>query len=113
LNRIEDRDSYPQPTELSMQLTHKDIWLDNFMFCQPAIEQLQSGDKLILSGTSCLNTRGQLVVKFSSSYIEQLEDLAQKGYKPVTASVKYIVYWQKENADKEIRIVLPELVFSR
>lgn len=113
LTRIEDRNMYPQPTELSMQLTHKDVWLDNFVYCQPAIEQLQSGDKLIINGSSCLNAKGQVVVRFSGSYIEQLEDLAQKGYKPVTAFAKYIVYWLKENAEEEIRIVLPEVVFSR
>ena len=39
--------------------------------------------------------------------------MKQKNYKPKTAKVKFIVYWQKENTDQEIRIILPEIYFER
>jgi len=30
-----------------------------------------------------------------------------------TARIRFIVYWKKENAEQEIRIVLPELHFEK
>ena len=32
---------------------------------------------------------------------------------PVRAVVNYIVYWRKEGAEKEIRIILPELYVKK
>jgi ATP-dependent DNA helicase RecQ len=52
-------------------------------------------------------------VRFSKQFIDKIEHLDQRGYKPRAASVKYIVYWQKEGSDREIRIVLPELILNR
>jgi ATP-dependent DNA helicase RecQ len=33
----------------------------------------------------------------------------QAGYMPARAVINYIVYWRKEDSEKEIRIILPEL----
>jgi ATP-dependent DNA helicase RecQ len=117
LTKSEDGDPYPPPTDLVMQLTHRDIWLDFFLSCQRLILRLNSGDKLHVDGTSCRNSFGQVVVRFSAHFIRQIEYMSERGYVPTTATVKYIVYWQKENpkesSKKEIRIVLPEVTFSR
>ncbi len=45
----------------------------------------------------------------SMFYLEPLE----KGYMPKTAKIRFIVYWQKEGSEYEVRIVLPELYFER
>lgn len=34
------------------------------------------------------------------------------GYTPSDAKVKFIVYWQREDSDYKIRIVLPEIHFK-
>lgn len=113
MTKIEDKNTYLSPTELTLQLTHKDIWLDFFLNCQHLIRKLHSGDKLVAEETCCRNSRGQVVVRFSKQFIDKIEHLDQRGYKPRAASVKYIVYWQKEGSDREVRIVLPELILNR
>jgi ATP-dependent DNA helicase RecQ len=96
-----------------MQLTHKDIWLDFFISCQRLIQQLNSGDKLQVDGVCCHNMNRQVVLRFSASFVRQIEYMNQRGYVPTAATVSYIVFWQKEDAEREIRIVLPEVTFSR
>jgi ATP-dependent DNA helicase RecQ len=35
------------------------------------------------------------------------------GYELKSAKVGFIVYWQKEGTDSEIKIIIPELYFKR
>ncbi len=97
------------PNQLVMNLSHKDIWLDYFMGRQHEISQLKSGDELIVRENRCLDKNGIPVLKFSRSFSNELERCRQTGYTSVRAAVNYIVYWRKEDSDKEIRIILPEL----
>jgi ATP-dependent DNA helicase RecQ len=96
-----------------LQLTHKDIWLDYFMGRQREISQLKSGDELMVRDNRCLDKKGVPVLIFSRSFSNRLEKLCRAGYAPARAAVNYIVYWQKEDSENEIRIVLPELVLEK
>ena len=113
LEIIEDSLVYLPPCQLVIQLTFKDVWLDFFLSCQNLISQLNSGDVLIVDGDCCRNSKGQSVLRFSKQLIKQIEDMKPKNYVPKTAKIRFIVYWQKENSEYEIRIVLPELYFER
>ena len=113
LKIVNDPKIYPPPYQLAMQLTFKDVWLDSFLSCQGSISKLNSGDELIVDGGCCLNSRGQIVLKFSKQLLKQIEALKQKNYEPQKAIIRFIVYWQKENSDHEVRIILPELYFER
>ena len=113
LERINDSEDYLPPRQLAMQLSFKDVWLDSFLSCQPLVSQLNSGDELIIGRDCCRNLIGQSVIKFSRQLIKQIEERKQKNNIPKTAKIRFIVYWQKENAEHEIRIVLPELYFER
>jgi ATP-dependent DNA helicase RecQ len=113
LKIVSDPNSYPPPYQLAIQLAFKDVWLDSFLSCQDSISKLNSGDELIVDGGCCLNSRGQIVLKFSKQLLKQIEALKQKNYEPKTAIIRFIVYWQKENSDHEVRIILPELYFER
>lgn len=113
VEKILDGNVYLPPKQLAMQLGHKDVWLDYFFSVQPLIKELNSGDELSVSENCCLNSKGQVVLKFSKSFIEQIEDMVQKKYVPKRAKIRFIVYWKKEDSDYEIRIVLPELYFER
>lgn len=101
------------PNEIAMYLTHKDIWLDYFTGRQSLISQLMSGDALIVNGDECLNQSGQLVLKFSRKSMARIEEMKEKGYELKRAKVGFILYWQKEGSEQEVRIVLPELYFER
>lgn len=101
------------PDQLVMHSGHKDIWLDYFIKRQRVISQLRSGDSLTIRENQCLDRTGAPVLTFSKSFSDKLNRLRQSGYSQVRAAVNYIVYWQKEDAAKEIKIVLPELYLKK
>lgn len=112
MERIEDRKIYSSPSEIVMHLTHKDIWLSYFTKRQYLVSQLMSGDVLTLSGDECLNSKGQSVLKFSRKFVEQIENMKEKGYELKHAKVNFIVYWLNEEVGQEVKIILPELCFE-
>lgn len=113
LERITDTGSYSPPNEIAMHVTLKDVWLDYFINRQYLISQLMSGDILTVNGSECLNSKGQTVLKFSQQFSRQIENMKNKNYILKSAKVNFIVYWQKEGTDQEIKIVLPELYFQK
>ncbi|KGP75313.1 ATP-binding protein [Desulfosporosinus sp. Tol-M] len=113
LERIYDAEDYLPPRQLAMHLTYKDVWLDFFSSVQHLVAQLKSGDELTIDRDCCRNAKGQAVLRFSKQLIKQIEDRKQKNNVPITAKIRFIVYWRKEDAEHEIRIVLPELCFER
>lgn len=110
---IKDDNLYLPPKQLAMQLSYKDVWLDFFLSSQLLIAQLNSGDELTVKGDGCLNSKGQVVIKFSKHFMGQIEIMKQKNYVPKRAKIRFIVYWQKEDSEYDIRIVLPELYFEK
>ena len=80
---------------------------------QHQISQLKSGDELIVCENRCLDKKRGPVLTFSKSFSDKLKTFQQAGYTPDRAVVNYIVYWQKENSNQEIRIILPELYLKK
>jgi ATP-dependent DNA helicase RecQ len=113
LELLEDMEIYLPPKEMNIQLTYKDLWLDYFINKQLLISEFMSGDSLTLNEYDCLNSRGQSVLKFSQLFIKQIEALKGKNYELRSAKVNFIVYWRKEGAERETKIILPELYFER
>lgn len=113
LERFDDREIYLPPNEMAMHLTFKDVWLDNFINKQHLISQLTSGDALTLNGDECLNSKGQSVLRFSQQFVRQIESMKERNYKLKSVKVNFIVYWLKEGAEHEVKIILPELYFER
>ncbi|WP_207534889.1 RecQ family ATP-dependent DNA helicase [Desertivirga arenae] len=113
LERVDDRERYSPPVELTMQLGFKDIWLDYFINRQKLVSQLTSGELLTVSGNECFNSIGECVLKFSQKFLEQMEGMKEKNYVLKSARVNFIVYWLKEGAEKEVKVVLPELGFEK
>jgi len=113
LEQIEDSEIYLPPKELAMHLTYKDVWLDYFVYRQHLISQLMSGDVLTLNGDEWFNLNGQSVLKFSQHFLRQIESLREKNYKLKSVKVNFIVYWLKEGAEHEVKIILPELYFEK
>ncbi len=113
LEKVEDSEIYQEPTQLIMHLTYKDVWLDFFISRQFDIMQLMSGDKLIIQEDACFNNSGSAVLKFSKPFLLTIEAQKQMGYILKEARVNFIVYWIKEDTDKEIKIILPEICFEK
>ena len=110
---VVDSQTYLPPQELVMQLSHRDVQLDFFLYYPHLIKELNSGEFLSFDRNGCHNSKGQAVVRFSKQFLKQIESLRQKNYVPRTAKIRFIVYWQKENTEREVRIVLPELYFEK
>jgi len=113
LERVEDRKIYQQPAELSKQLTYEDVNLGYFKYKQNFISNLVSGDELTIKGIEYLNSSDQPVLKFSAKFIKQIELLKESNYELIRAKINFILYWFDEEADKEVRIILPELNFKK
>ncbi|WP_022667026.1 RecQ family ATP-dependent DNA helicase [Desulfospira joergensenii] len=113
MERINNNEKQLPPDQLVMHLGHREIWLDYFMGRQFQISQMKSGDELILRENRCLDKGGVPVLIFSRSFSDKLETFRQAGYTPIRALVNYIVYWQKEDFEKEIKIILPELYLKK
>ncbi len=113
LERIENKETYLQPSELVIPLSLKDVWLDYFITRQNLISQLKSGDTLTINRDECLDTNGKSVLKFSKQFVGQIESMKEKNYELKSAKVNFIVYWKKEDSEEETQIILPELCFER
>jgi len=110
---IEDKGIYRPPAHLAVQLTHRDVWLDYFYSVRHIVEKMQSGDRLTIADGCCLNADGQVVVMFSKCFNANIEKMKQKGYRAVSASIRFIAHWKREDAEDEALVVLPLIVFEK
>jgi ATP-dependent DNA helicase RecQ len=113
MDSIEDAYRYEPPDQFVAQLTYRDIWLDFFEPRQHLIAALNSGNRLLVDAEGCRSPVGQPVLRFSKAFAGQVEALRQRGFLPVTSTIRFIVFWRKENSEQEIRIILPEIWFER
>lgn len=113
IERINDSFKYNPSNLLVTHLSHKDIWLDYFISKQDIITNFKCGDELIANNNGCSDKNGNCIIKFSNSYKERIIEFEKSGYKLSESKINYIVYWQKEELDDEILIILPELKFRK
>ena len=114
IERIEDLNTCDAPDEISLLLSLKDIWLNDFTLRQEAVVGLMGGDRLEPCGDCLYDTGGKLVLKFAKGFIsDKLDKLKAKGFVLSGASVNFIVWWKGKEMEKEIRVVLPKLDFVR
>lgn len=112
LQQIDDFETYTTPDKIAVHATLKDIWLDYFINKQDLVSQLTCGEPLQVRGDECLNSNGQSVLKFSKLLIKKIEEMESKHYKLKSMNVNFILYWLKEGASQDIKIILPELYFE-
>ncbi|NMA34860.1 MAG: RecQ family ATP-dependent DNA helicase, partial [Clostridiaceae bacterium] len=110
---IEDKGTYHPPAHLAVQLTHRDVWLDYLYSVRHTVEQMQSGDTLTVGDGCCLNAAGQVVVRFSRKFAADVEKMKQRGYRPVSAAIRFIVHWKNDEAEDEALVILPLIVFEK
>lgn len=114
-----DEKQYPEPEEITLQLTHKDVVLDYFKSRKDLIAGLHSGKKLLLKECYLYAETGGRTVpvaKLSKACVEKLEHLAQKGYAPTSAEVRFVVAWkgkdEPEDAE-ETAVLLADINFRK
>jgi ATP-dependent DNA helicase RecQ len=112
IERTTDNNDYPMPDEITLQLSHKDVKLGFFAYRKREIDLLVSGRELLICETGCSMGKSQ-VLKFSSRFCDQINALKEQGYSPSKAVVRHIVFWQDKDRKEEIKIILPDLEFSK
>lgn len=105
-----DNNTYPEPSQLALFLTHRDVQLGYFAYVQNRMQNLLSGSSLTILEDGLGNSRNELVLKYSKSFKEKLNEYSQRGYSLKEAKVNFIVYWKNEDAEKEVKIILPQLL---
>ncbi|MEX2232326.1 MAG: RecQ family ATP-dependent DNA helicase [Cyclobacteriaceae bacterium] len=113
LTKSIDNTPYEPPSQLAMQLTLKDVWLDFCFSRQHLYTDLISGYPLTAKPDGCCDNNGEYVLKFSQRCKETITDFEQKGYELKQAVVNFIVYWKKDGTDVECKVIVPELSFQK
>ena len=111
-----DTHIYPKPSELILQLTHKDVYLDSFKNKKSLILQLKSGTSLNVKGNRLyVQANGRLmpVLQFSSKCKETIKQLIASGYVPYNAFVRFICAWKGKDDNTESAVILADIYFHR
>ena len=112
----EDPREYEEPAEITLQLTHKDVVLDFFQDKKRLIFRLRSGMELSFADPYLLaDVQGRRIpmVKLSKACRERIASLRTQGYQPVSARIRFVVAWKKEETQEEIPVILSDLHFQR
>lgn len=111
-----DNNKYEMPTEILLQLSHKDVFLSFFKNIKKEVLSLRGGDTLIYNNHILYESKSNIpVAKLSQEMKNKLSELENKGYKVKKASVRFIVAWRSKDADKEeaeTAVILPDLYLS-
>lgn len=115
--KITDENIYPAPSELIVQLTHRDINLGFFKGKKELILSLVSGMKLVPTEKGMgIETKNGIreVLRYSKSFCnETLQSLNRKGYKPQDGAIRFIVAWKSKDDGGEYAVILPDVYFGK
>ncbi len=112
----EDTIIYGEPEELSIQLMYRDVVLDFFKDKKEIILKLHSGTELSVMNEYLyaeINGRSVRVAKFSGDFQKKIDRLYDKGYRPYSANVSFVVAWKGKNDQKETAVLLPNINLKR
>ncbi|MBR0131258.1 MAG: RecQ family ATP-dependent DNA helicase [Firmicutes bacterium] len=115
----DDKKLYQDPAEITLQLDHTDIYLDQFFSTVSVTANLLPGEKLAVKENGFYAWSGGKIVRvgtFSKSFMSRLEKLNAKGYRVYSAKIRFVVLWKKQSDGKEypeIPIVLPDVQLIR
>jgi len=108
-----DKTAYPDIDQISILLNHKDVNLGYFEYVQRRINALESGSNLSVLENGLGNSNKEKVIGFSRKFSDSLAEWQKKGFHIDKATVNFIVYWKDEEKNKELKIILPQLVLKK
>ena len=107
-----DDNDYEAPAHICLQLSHKDVALGYFTYRRREIDKAVSGQELEMTENGCAIGNKQ-VLKFSAKFLAHVKALGEKGYSPVRAIIRHVVFWKGKDMDDEIKIILPDVEFQK
>ena len=116
VQHVYDKNVYAEPEEISLQLTHRDVFLDFYKDKKMLIFRLQSGSNLQVTGNYLaaeFDRQKIPVAKFSKAFAEKLNNLQQRSYKPYAAKIRFIVAWKGKEDEEETAVILPDIYLRK
>lgn len=113
LERKRIQGGYLPLSEMVMHLTHKDVNLGYFKYVQKHMASMVCGDSLVKAEEGWANQDGKLILKVSRQFNEKLIAIEKSGFILKEVNIGFILYWKGEDATEEVKIILPELYFSK
>ena len=113
---VSDTHSYDMPKEIVIQMSHKDVNLGYFKHCHKDVLRLQGGDTLLCDDYVLRTPSGKTVAEYSAAMRERLSQLKKAGYKPISATTRFVVAWKRKDAskdEKETAVLLADLKLAR
>ena len=108
-----DSNPYMMPSEITLQLTHRDVYLDFFKGKKMQILQLRSGMPLYYDNGHLRISSGETMACLSTQMCQELADWATKGYLVKSAKILFIVAWKGKDETEDAAVLLPELVLQK
>lgn len=111
-----DTCTYPEPSELILQLSHRDVYLSFFKDKKALILQLHSGMRLHVKGCRLyLKSKDifQPVLQFSARCSEKVNRLLAAGYVPYDSVIRYICAWKDKEDLEETAVILADVHFRK
>ena len=103
---------YPAPDELTLQLTHRDVFLDFFKDKKKQILMQRAGQPLTYKNGYLKTALGEDVAYLSKQKRAELKDWDEKGYHVQSAKINYILAWKGKDDDEETAVLLAELILK-
>lgn len=110
---VEDNTPYNAPNEITVQLTHKDVYLDFFKDKKETILKLRSGQSLLFKDNRLFTSSSDCVCALSTKKRNELQEFARQGFAVYASEVTYVVAWKGENDTEESAVLLPRLHLRR
>ena len=107
-----DNTLHPEPEEIVLHLTHRDVVLDFFKGRKRQNLALRSGQRMTGDGAYLL-CDSRRAVKLSQKCQQQLADLGKRGYRIKNAEIRFIAAWKGEDDTEETAIILPTLYLGK
>lgn len=105
----ENTRTYDRMGEITIQLTHRDVVLSYFKNKRSVIAKLRSGSRIDFDGTYFL-VGNERLAKVSQKMAASLSELAEKGYKPMSAVIRFVMAWKGEEDEEECAVLLPNII---
>ena len=110
---VEDNTPYSAPNDISVQLTHRDVYLDFFKDKKEKILSLRSGQPLWFKDNGFYSATGDCVAVLSAKKRNELQELHRQGFSVYAAEVAFIAAWRSENDTVESAVMLPKMHLRR
>ena len=108
----ENYKDYDKPDKIILNLTHKDVYLDMFKYCNLYINKIRCGQELSIDDNYRIiinmNNKNKILSKLSKNCIAKIEELKKEFYIS-RVKVNFMVYWKNKDNDNELVIALPEI----